>query len=386
MPGGIRLSPALFKEIGLTLMEWADSAFLLGVGSTAAKLRKTLLGAVAGGSPLDWTYPFQRLYTGEPRVLRLLDAETGRHIYLPQSLLLGLDGPLDEGAIGVELIEHDFRAPVRNAEGIEYYRQNALQNGRRFFDGENARLTDWDAERRVLVFQGCSYLDYLGTNLSLDAPRDVGKPLREELVYDGTLEPLVESALANSTGVNGLVFTSDGYLIYQKRREDVLLRSGELCSGFSGTIDRIDVEHAVRAGGTLAVMDVPREMVEELGVRRGEVVHRTFLGITRELIRGGAPEMFYALDLSIPVHEVESRIPQDREGHILKLDMGVFGHREVRTRDRDKLPGYFPDLLRRLAVQGGGEVSVPLLTNLVLWLHHNSPASVDAGPLPAEKS
>lgn len=380
---GIRVSPGLLKELGMTVAEWLDSAFLLGVGTAVSKVARAVRAARLSAPPLNWAYPFQKLYVAEQRMLWWHDADTGKQIFLPQVVLLGQEAGLDESTLRIEMLEEEFRARTTVPAGLEFYRHTS-DGGRvqRFFDGETARLVDWKPDERVLVFQCCSYFDYLGTNQSLDAPRAGFPTLREELVYEGRLEELAESELANTTGINGLIFTSDGHMIIQKRLPDVLVRPGELCSGFSGSVDHIDVCHAVESARTLAALDAPREMVEELGVRRGEIKERVFLGITRELIRGGKPEMFYSMDLSITAAQVLSRIPRDREGQVVSVAMTVCGRSRLRERDRDKLPGYFPRILRDLHQNGAAELSVPLLTNLVLWLQSNSPASVGVGPLP----
>ena len=386
-PTGIRVSPALLKELGLTVVEWADSAFLLGVGSALSKVAKAVRAARLTAPPLNWAYPFHKLYVGEQRVLWWRDVETGKQMFLPQVLLLSPDEAKDESSIRVELRKDVFRARTTIPEGLEFYRHTSDGSRKQqFHDGRIARLVDWRPEERLLVFQGCSYFDYLATNQSLDVPRAGFPPLREELVYDGRLEELAESELANTVGINGLIFTSDGRMIFQKRLQNVLVRPGELCSGFSGSVEHYDIYHTVAAKGTLDEMDAPREMVEELGVHREEVAGRVFLGITRELIRGGKPEMFYSIDLDITAEEVLSRIPRDREGQILCFGMGVCGRSILRERDRDKLPGYFPRILRDLHQNGAAELSVPLLTNLALWLQRNCPSAVGEGPLPAADS
>jgi hypothetical protein len=381
---GIRVSPALLKELGLIVVEWADSAFMLGVGSTFAKVAKAVRAAQLSAPPLDWAYPFQKLYAGEQRVLWWHDAGTGKQVFLPQVLLLDPEEAADESAIRIELLKEQFRARTTVPAGLEFYRYTS-DGGRRqqFHDGKTARLVDWRPAERLLVFQGASYFDYLATNQSLDVPRAGFPPLRNELVYDGRLEELAESELANTVGINGLIFTSDGQMIFQKRLANVLVRPGELCSGFSGSVDKIDITHAVASTATMAALDAPREMVEELGVDREEIAGRVFLGITRELIRGGKPEMFYSIDLEITAAEVMARIPKDREGEIRSFGMGVCGRSILRDRDREKLPGYFPSILRDLHQSGTAELSVPLITNLVLWLQRNYPSAVGAGPLPA---
>lgn len=124
-------------------------------------------------------------------------------------------------------------------------------------------------------------------------------------------------------------------------------------------------------GARLADLDVLRELEEELGVRREEVVTRRWLGLTRELARGGAPELFYAVTLRLSAAEVLARAPVDPDGARLAIppgDRGIWG------------------LLDGLAAEGGGPVSVPLLTNLALWWGGRGSPDLRVGPLGAPAS
>jgi len=377
------LTPSFWKEIGLSAAELADSAFLMGVGKFSTRVYQAVLKAAGQAHPpLDWVLPFHHVYRGEDRVLWWKPSNRDRTEYLPQVLLPGWPGTPEEAEVRVTLDPAGFSSSVSVEAGYEFYRRSADGGVKRMFNGENARLVDWCPETLTLRFQGCEYYDYLRTNLALDASRTPFPTLREQLTRGHRLEPLPQSELANATGINGLIFTSDGYMVVQRRRENVLVRPGELCSGFSGTVDRIDVANAVAAGGTLKSLDVPREMVEELGLQRGEIRQRAFLGITRELIRGGAPEMFYSLDLGVRASEVLSRVPQDREGTVHVVELGPYARTAVRPQDAGRLSEDFPRILTAIHKVGKGSISIPLLTNLLLWLQRACPGEVGAGPLP----
>ena len=231
----------------------------------------------------------------------------------------------------------------------------------------------------MLVFQKSFYFDYLKTNLSLDVSIASYNSLRKLITQNGILENLDVSILANATGINGLIFSSDGYMIIQQRKNNVLIRPGEICSGFSGTIDFIDINHVNEAGGTLDKLDILREMVEELGVNRDEIKSRKFLGITRELIRGGTPEFFYAVDVNLTGEEIISRIPKDKEGFIKKVQLGTFACSELTC--RENLADYFWEFIKTIKKDFGGTLSIPFLTNLVLWYKSNYPTQVGASIL-----
>ena len=372
----------LWKKLGLTFAAWADTAFLYGVGHLGTDVYRVVLDAAGQKNPpLDWDYPFHEQYINERSVLWINDPEK-RRSFLPQVVLLSTQEDADETSISVELVPEDFTTPVPVEAGFEFYKRSADGSVKKqFFDGENARLTDWDPHLRKLVFQGSSYFDYLKTNLALDAPIPALGTLREHLAASGEIEPLPTSKLANSTGINALLFSNDGYMIFQKRNETVLIRPEELCPGFSGTVDKIDVVHTVGSGGRLENLDVLREMVEELGVKRGEVAERRLLGITRELVRGGTPEMFYSVDVDLPKDAILSRIAKDKEGDIKTIFFGPYASSRLDPTVAPKLPEHFWPLVETIRVEGGGPVSVPLLSNLALWYQGACPEQVGTGSI-----
>lgn len=333
--------------------------------------------------PLDWDYPFESLYTGEQTIIRI-QVEAGQSRFLPQALLLGPSEAADEATISLALDQKDFQ-PAQGFKvqvGYEFYRRNADGTEKKiFFNGLNARLVDWDPESRQLTFQGNYYYDYLQTNLSLDYPLPIIGSLRQYITRDGKLEPLNKSKLANTTGINGLLFSNDGFMIIQKRGDNVLIRPGELCSGFSGTVDKSDVAYAVPSGGTLLNLDTLREMAEEIGIWPHEVGTRRFLGITRELIRGGTPEMFYALDINLTSDEILSRNRKDKEGNRKKIFLGPYAAVKPDDYEVQNLPSFFWTLLNTIKTEADGIMSIPLLTNLALWYKGLCPDQVGVGSL-----
>ncbi len=168
-------------------------------------------------------------------------------------------------------------------------------------------------------------------------------------------------------------------MIIQKRGYNVLIRPGELCSGFSGTIDKEDVEKAMLRGGKLQNLDTLREMAEEVGIRASEVGTRRLLGITRELIRGGAPEMFYALDINLTADDILSRARRDKEGKRMKIFLGPYAMVRPDDYEVQNLPSFFWTLINTIHSEGDGLVSIPLLTNLALWYKSLCPDQVGLG-------
>jgi hypothetical protein len=375
LPG---VTPQFWKKLGVQVFELADAIWLGGVFTAGSKVVGTVLSALHQSKPpLDWDYSVGDLYTHQRNVLWLSD-ETGQRIFLPQVILLRSLDDRDEQNIKIRSELSGFHAKLPVRPSLDFYRETAKLLHRQFYEAENARLIDWDDDTKTLTFQSCYYFDYLQTNLALDFPQQPLGTLRQQVTHNGQLEALRDSRLANPTGINGLIFSNDGYIIFQHRSENVIIRPGELCSGFSGTIDKIDIDHAIASGGLLCHLDVPREMVEELGIQRKWIKSRHFLGITRELIRGGQPEMFYSLDVDLSCTEILSCVPKDKEGVVKSAYFGIYANSQLEPLAAATLPNNFFLLLDKL-VEKDDHISVPFLTNLVLWFHSVCPSCVGVG-------
>lgn len=219
------------------------------------------------------------------------------------------------------------------------------------------------------------------TNLSLDHTRSPLPTLREMSIIEGKLQPFDRSVLANATGINGLVFSNDGFMIFQVRNKKVVIRPNQACSAFSGFLDKVDIENTVSryAHPTLANVDRVRELLEEVGIRTQEVTGYTFLGITRELHRGGMPELFYAVDVELSKREILERFHRDDEGLVSAVDFGWFARQrppDVQDAHHNAGPPPLQGLLRKIKQTTGADISIPFLTNLVLWYRNWSPSSV----------
>ena len=162
------------------------------------------------------------------------------------------------------------------------------------------------------------------------------------------------------------------------------MRPNQACSAFSGFVDKVDIEHAVSqyAHPTLANVDRVRELWEEVGIRTQEIKGYTFLGITRELHRGGMPELFYAVDVELSKREILERYHRDDEGLVSAVDFGRFARRlppDGQDVHQNAPPPPLQGFVKKIEQATGAAISIPFLTNLVLWYRNWSPSSVGQG-------
>jgi hypothetical protein len=281
----------------------------------------------------------------------------------------------DERRIQLEVIGDEFQPSRPVAGAVEFYDARAKSIGCPFFPDDCARLVGWNRRNRTLLFQRCSYFSYAATNLAMDCPQPVFGTLRKTHSDQGTLPDLMDNVLANLAGINCLVFSNDGYMIVQKR-EKVLIRPGEACSGASGTVTFMDIQHACGSGGRLANLDALREKTEELGLSRSYHRKRRFLGASRELIRGGAPEFFYSIDVDMKAEEICGLRRQDVEGERHAIPSGGLKSIIDSTSGIEELKRHFWALREEIIRRTKAPMSVPLLTNLVFWAWANCPKMV----------
>lgn len=197
------------------------------------------------------------------------------------------------------------------------YEAKQKKNNRAYYNSPNLRLAGYKKEngKHYLTLQTVYYDDFVHTNLVLDAKDTQGRSLRDFIHHDGSLEAVEESKLGNNFGINILIFTAEGNLIIQKRSEDVAFRKGEYCPSASGTFEEIDLsEKEYEYNANNLKQYITREFREEVGIHSDHVTELKILGITRELIRGGEPEMFAFAKIDLTQNEVIqlSKKAQDR--------------------------------------------------------------------------
>jgi hypothetical protein len=293
---------------------------------------------------------------------------------LPQVLLMdNSTRRLPVSGFAVERVKPVFElspsARGRTESQFERYLRFIDAAGHLYSNELNVRLVGVDAGAGscVLTVQDVAYEDYVRTNLLLDAKASPDEAsLREVIHRSGKLEVLRESPLANNLGVNALIFTADGSLITQRRSREVLVRPGEYCPSASGTVSASDVPDEPASLASIALL---REASEEIGLPMVRQPAVTVLGITRELIRGGQPELFIACVVDLSRADVSARSLRARDRHerdeLLFFDFGVFGNTAPIAAESDRRA--FAELLDRYIQQFESRMSVPLWTALALW-------------------
>jgi len=315
-------------------------------------------------------------YPNQPQILSV-DSESGDSYRIPAVAVLNANDGCNEEQVEVELKDGFFKAKIGSRQAFEEYKADAIHRGKSFYDTETARLADVvGGEKIKLIFQPTSYFEYVKTNMAMDFDDAVDGILRDEVHRDGKLELLSKSKLANHTGISGLVFSNDGHMIFQRRSAKVLTNPNQLCQGFSGAMTEDDIRRCFTGRDTHGVLQdvhVFRELTEELGIRKHSVAERCFMGLSRELLRGGKPELFFAVDIDLSAKEILECFPKEREGETFSMP---FRYAAARLDEEEALyyRQRFEKIIQEMEVKAGARASLPLLTNLAFWVNQHQPA------------
>jgi hypothetical protein len=110
-----------------------------------------------------------------------------------------------------------------------------------------------------------------------------------------------------------------------------------------------------------------REGREELGIELSDFTQNAiFLGLTRELLRGGKPEMFFAATLNVTKSRLEQKFAKAKEKwenaelNWFEFSYTVPGEAKIDT-------DVFWNEFRQLLTSYESFLSPPALTNLLLW-------------------
>ncbi len=224
-----------------------------------------------------------------------IDAEfAGQRYVLPASLDFAprAHGELDEQGLMFAMVNGDFQldealadyvAPIKKAAGVDA----------RLFDGKVTRLGSFTVDG-VSTLLPASYFDALATNFAMDhRPTGRAESLRQ-LLHGRTHSSgaLSASKLVNHVGVVCMIEAADGMLIAQRRSSKVANRPGGISASVSGAVNFTDFRTlgAQPFGLSALAGSVFRETLEEIGVEPHDI---RFLGLLREFLRGGKPEMYF---------------------------------------------------------------------------------------------
>lgn len=274
------------------------------------------------------------LYAGHTPLSVDLD---GRSWRVP--VILAVD-PLDPGFGGLRLRPDPtpFRPPPSIADHVAGLRAEIAAGPGPIRSNDTlarlAGLRDGDGVIRGTI-QPARYHDALATNFAMDrVPPGGDRSLRQRLARpDRRLPELGRSPLVDHLGVVVVVESADGQLVVQHRSRTVANRPDTLSASASGSVLWAEVA-AARPDVTLDDLAAAalREARAELGVRPRNPL---FLGLVRELRRGGKPELYFFARSDAPFAEIRrARSDASERSETLDLEPAPFHSRRAEGPER----------------------------------------------------
>jgi hypothetical protein len=244
--------------------------------------------------------------------------------------------------------------------------------GHHFHDSSTIRLNGICVQEGgvTLIVSKAHYLQYIATNYALDAllkERGWTRSLRDSIHPTDHLCMLEESLLANHIGIGTLVFTIDNYLVIPIRsKENVGIWRQEISPSISGATNYDDDMYSVKSGPVATWM---REGREELGIDNSDFIEESniFLGLTRELLRGGKPEMFFATKLHLTKAKLEQKFKKARDAWENKELKWLEFTDPLTPPATEQERSQFQDEFFRLVNTYQNLLSPPARANLTLW-------------------
>lgn len=180
-----------------------------------------------------------------------------------------------------------------------------------------------DTNTLIMKTERTNYLHMMLTNRCMDYPIGKGLSVRSLYEYRDYVLPLDKSILGNQVGIEGLIITNDGYTLIEKRNHNykttwrnkfaqpISLSMGckELGITDPGQIIPADPEKA-----ELAIKKMIKTHLEGYGLIMGKdddyqfSLAENFLGISRDLVEGGKPNMYFYVVVNMNHNELKDHL------------------------------------------------------------------------------
>lgn len=174
------------------------------------------------------------------------------------------------------------------------------------------RVTEFDPSTSTLTIQRAEYNDQRRSNLVLDF-RVAGLPTLREMLqaeYGPRLPPLADPRLANTLGIALLVITTDGtrplaYCVRRAKKGMAVFQNTWHCTA-SGAA-KWPAQEDEGAFWAHIVRDMLVELEEEIGLTDRDLGFFMPVAFSREMHRGGKPEMFFLASTSLRPDALKKR-------------------------------------------------------------------------------
>lgn len=245
----------------------------------------------------------------------------------------------------------------------------SAESDARLFNGRVVRLADLSSSNGAVC--PAHYYDALATNFAMDhKPSGRTESLREILyAAAGALGPLRGNALVNHIGLVCILETSDGMLVAQRRSAQVANRAHTISASVSGALNWMDIwriEDGMQLPLSGLVAGAIRESLEELGTEPDQL---RYLGIVREYLRGGKPEVYFYGRTSASLGELTTA-RRNAEGRKESKSLEGFEFQSERVSNDAESRNAFQERVRGTLEQCGDTANFTFVAGVLLTGAH----------------
>lgn len=181
------------------------------------------------------------------------------------------------------------------------------------------RLNDLKYEDDVLsLYTGRTYYFHmLLTNRCMDYKLDNDLTIRRLYEFAKTITPLTVSKLSNQIGFNGAILTKDGYLLLEKRDRHKTTWKNKFAQPISLALKAEDlnlkgVEEGIDEQKILKVIKKTIKSNFLLEEKDYEILSmdNNFLGVARDLLEGGKPNMYFVVTTNYTAIELANLLKE----------------------------------------------------------------------------
>lgn len=209
---------------------------------------------------------------------------------------------------------------IENATNLLAAHENSIKS-----NNSTVRLTDfhYDEEKKCLTLdtQRSTYFHMLMTNRCMDYEVFDGVSIRTAYEYNNFISELSQSQLSNQIGINGLVLTSDGYALIEKRDHRKTTWKNKFAQSISLALKTRDlkignsiIEPTYEDANEKLANVIYKSLNSNFGLEKkdfqGFELKDNFLGIARDLLEGGKPNFYFYIETVFGADELCERLRQ----------------------------------------------------------------------------
>lgn len=207
---------------------------------------------------------------------------------------------------------------------------------------------DDDNKTAVLKTQRTTYFHMLMTNRCMDFEVHQGVSIRTAYEYLSMISALPKSKLSNQIGINGLVISSDGYVLIEKRGNVKATWKNKFAQSISlafKTKDLIDEEVVNDADGNEQIIKngydeanktfkkiILKTLKENFGFIESDFkefdIRSNFLGVARDLLEGGKPNLYFY----IVTRHTAKKLSEILEGNAKRDEISKEGRKPLKSK------------------------------------------------------